>query len=138
MAIGCRRVRGVSMAPFHLAFALLLTGAVQGGCAEQGSAERLPADSPVFVETSQTGMTIENRAGLALTDVTIVIVPYGPLEFSTRFVRLEPQDKREIPVSQFRSRDGTTFNSRFHRPKSVRVRARDTAGKSYEIEVPWS
>ena len=109
-----------------------------GACSEQGSAEKLAADSPVFVEAAQTGITIENRAGLALTDVSVVVRPYGPLEFSMLISRLEASEKRDIPLNKLRSRDGTTFNPRFHKPKSVRITGRDTAGKSYEIEVPWS
>jgi hypothetical protein len=92
----------------------------------------------VLVETSQTSIKMENRAGLALTDVVIVIVPFGPLEFSSRISRLEPSGKRDIPLNTFRSRDGTSFNPRFHKPKSVRISGRDTAGKPYEIDVPWS
>jgi hypothetical protein len=123
----------------RVAFGLTVACALWlGGCAEQGSAERLPQDSPVLVETSQTSIKMENRAGLALTDVVIVIVPFGPLEFSSRISRLEPSGKRDIPLNTFRSRDGTSFNPRFHKPKSVRISGRDTAGKPYEIDVPWS
>lgn len=132
------RVRGVHAAPFQAALALIVAGVLLTACSGQGSAEKLAADSPLFLETSQTSIKMENRAGLALTDVTIVVLPFGPLEFSSRIFRLEPSEKRDIPLNQFRSRDGTPFNARFHKPKSVRVSGRDTAGKSYQIEIPWS
>jgi hypothetical protein len=133
------RIRGAAAAlRAAAALAVILGGVWLVGCSEQGSAERLPSDSPLFVETSQTSLKMENRAGLALTDVNIVILPYGPLEFSMLIPRMEATDKRDIPLNQFRSRDGTTFNARFHKPKSVRISGKDTAGKAYEIEIPWS
>jgi hypothetical protein len=120
------------------ALAVILGGVLLAGCSEQGSAEKLATDSPLFVETSPTSLKMENRAGLALTDVSVVILPYGPLEFSILIPRMEATVKRDIPLNQFRSRDGTTFNPRFHKPKSVRISGKDTAGKAYEIEIPWS
>jgi hypothetical protein len=133
------RVRGAGAALREAAaLAVILGGVWLVGCSEQGSAEKLASDSPLFVETSQTSLKMENRAGLALTDVNVVIQPYGPLEFSMLIPRMEATDKRDIPLNQFRSRDGTTFNARFHKPKSVRISGRDTAGKAYEIEIPWS
>jgi hypothetical protein len=133
------RIRGAGAAlRAAAALAVILGGVWLVGCSEQGSAENLPSNSPLFVETSPTSLKMENRAGLALTDVNVVILPYGPLEFSILIPRMEATDKRDIPLNQFRSRDGTTFNARFHKPKSVRIRGKDTAGKAYEIEIPWS
>jgi hypothetical protein len=123
----------------RVAFALVTACALWlGGCGQRGLAEKLPQDSPLLVETSQTSLRIENRAGLALTDLNVVIVPFGPLQFSARISRFEPSERRDIPLNTFRSRDGTSFNPRFHKPKSVRISGRDTAGKPYEIEMPWS
>ncbi len=119
------------------ACALLLAGVLSSGCSEQGSA-RSPDSAPLFIETAQTSIVVENRAGLPLTDVTITVQPYGPLQFSTMIGRIENTEKRTIPFNVFRSRDGATFNARFHKPKAVRVTGRDTVGKTYEIEIPWS
>lgn len=102
-----------------------------------GSAERAAADAPMLVETSQTFVTFHNRAGLTLADVSIVIVPYGPGEFTRLLPRVESSGKRQIPLNEFRGRDGTPFNLRVVRPKAIRVRAQDTTGKTYELEVPW-
>ena len=52
--------------------------------------------------------------------------------------RIENSAKRQILLSEFRSREGTPFNVRLARPKAVRLRARDTAGNSYDIESPGS
>jgi hypothetical protein len=117
--------------------AMFAVTVLAAGCSNQGSAERLPADAPVLLESSQTFVTFQNRAGLALTDVSIAIVPYARTEFTRLVSRVENLEKRQIPLNEFRSRDGTPFNLRAVRPKSLRVRARDATGKSYDVEVPW-
>lgn len=137
MAISSGRLRRSRAGLLCAAFTLLLAGASGSACSEQGSA-RSPDDSPLFVETAPTSLIVENRAGLPLTDITIVVLPYGPLQFSTVIGRLENTERRTIPFNVFRSRDGATFNARFHKPKAVRVTGRDTVGKTYEIEIPWS
>lgn len=138
MATGSCSFRRTLVAPFQALLTMLVVAALTSGCSEQSSAAKLSDDSPLFVATSQTALTIQNRAGLAMTDVAITIEQYGPLQFSARLARLENLERRDIPVNQFRSRDGTAFNARFHKAKSVSVRTRDTAGKAYEIEIPWN
>ena len=117
--------------------ALCVVALLPVGCAEQDSAERVSADGPIFVETSQAFVTFQNRSGLPFTDVEVSILPYGPGEYTRRFSRIENTMKREVPLTQFQGRDGTPFNLRVTRPKAVRVRAEDAAGKTYEVQVPW-
>jgi hypothetical protein len=107
------------------------------GCAGQGSAGGAGADSPVLLEISQGAVTFQNKSGQPLTDVTLVIVPYGPGEFTRLLSRVENTGRRQVPLTEFRGRDGTPFNSRVVRAKAVRVRAQDMSGKNYELEVPW-
>lgn len=119
--------------------ALLIATGLVSGCAEEGSAERTPpADAPVLLEPSQAYVTLTNRAGLPLVDIRISIVPYGPTEFTRAVPRVENSAIRQIPLSEFRSRDGTVFNLRVSRPKAVRLTAKDLNGKAYEAEVPWN
>jgi hypothetical protein len=83
-------------------------------------------------------VTIRNIVGQPLTDVSIAIVPVGgQLEFATFFSRLESSEKREIVLSEFRGRDGTTFNLRVVKPRSIRIKAKDFTGKAYEGLVGW-
>jgi hypothetical protein len=90
------------------------------------------------MEVSQLFMTVQNHAGLALTDVTVAIVPYGAqTEFARSLGRLESQEKRDVRLAEFRGRDGTPFQRGVVRPKAVRIVASDLAGKKYEIEYPW-
>jgi hypothetical protein len=107
------------------------------GCSGQGSAEHASADGPLVIETSPGFVTFQNRAGLPLTAVSITIRPYGPGEFTRQLSRVENTMKRQLALAEFRSRDGAALNVRVTRPKSVRVRAEDAAGKTYELEVPW-
>jgi hypothetical protein len=111
---------------------------VATACTTGGSLELPPADAPIAVEVSPTMVTFQNKTGLPLTTVTVSIVPYGPGgEFTRRFSRIENTIKREVALSEFRGRDGTPLNLRVTRPKTVRVRAEDQTGKTYEVEVPW-
>jgi hypothetical protein len=50
---------------------------------------------------------------------------------------MENGEKRELSLGDFAGRDGTTFNRRVVRPKSVRVKAKDMVGKAYDVEAPW-
>lgn len=130
--------RGSFSLPPHL-FVLLLCvlAGLPAGCSKKSSAAAVNEDAPVRVQTSTTLLTFENRAGLPLTDLSIAIVPYARTEFVRNILRVESSEKRQIPLNEFRSRDGTVFNLRAVRPKSVRVRARDATGKKYEVEMPW-
>ena len=131
MARGC--------ACFRETFAALCIAALLAtGCASGGMPEPIPAEAPIAVEVSPTMVTFQNKTGLPLMSVTLAILPYGPGgEFTRRLSRVENTIKREVPLSEFRGRDGTPLNLRVTRPKAVRVRAEDAAGKAYEVEVPW-
>ena len=120
-------------------FAVLLAMSawLAAGCSERGSAEKLAEDAPLLVSTTSTAVAVLNRAGLPLTDVKMVIVPYGPVVFEKSIARLEATERREVALGEFRSGDGAALNLRFVKPKSVRVSARDVVGKSYEVELPW-
>jgi hypothetical protein len=134
MATRPRPLHGRHRLPVVALFALAVLAA---GCSEEGSAARLADDAPVLIEPSGTFVTLQNRSGVPLADVTITIVPHGPTQFMRLLSRVENSGKRQVPLSEFRSRDGTPLNLRVVRPKSVRVRAQDVAGKTYELEVPW-
>jgi hypothetical protein len=92
----------------------------------------------VGVEVSQLFVTIENRAGQPLFDIRVAIVPVGRATTYTAFEgRLDHLQKRNIGLSSFRGRDGTPFNLRVVKPKSVRVTAKGMNGDVVEVEAPW-
>jgi hypothetical protein len=89
------------------------------------------------LEASPDYVTFQNKAGLTLSEVRIVIVPYGPGEFSRDLSRVENTGRRQVPLKEFRGKDGTPLNLRVARPKLVRVTAQDSTGKTYAHEIPW-
>ena len=95
------------------------------------------SSAAIAVETSSLFVTVENRAGQPLEDVKITLKPPSGVLFTTSIWRLETGAKRDLPLSDFRSSDGTGFSLRLQRPKQVLVTAADLVGKKYEITVPW-
>ncbi len=96
------------------------------------------ADAPIGVQTSQMFVTVENKAGLPLVDVDVAILPVGgPIVFTKFVARVENGEKRTLSLGDFTGQDGTTFSLRIVRPKTVRVKAKDLVGKTYEVAVPW-
>jgi hypothetical protein len=92
----------------------------------------------IAVQTSQMFVTVENRAGLPLTNVKIEVVPVGgQTVFTTSTYRLEGGEKRDFMIGQFHGRDGTPLNLRVVRPHLVRVHATDVSGKAHSTEVRW-
>jgi hypothetical protein len=97
-----------------------------------------PENAPLRIENTQMFITVENRSGLALREVTVQIVPVGrSTDFSIIVPRLENGDKRDFPLGNFRGRDGTPFNLRVVRPKSVKVSGTNINNQVIEAEVPW-
>lgn len=118
--------------------ALALASASLSGCAGEGSAQQASEDSPVLIEVNSTFITLQNRAGLPLTEVTVAVIPYSRTEFTRFLPRLESGEKRDVMMSELSSRDGTTFSPRVVKARSVRVTGVDVVGKQYEVEVPWN
>jgi hypothetical protein len=106
-------------------------------CSNDPESAQAEANAPIGVETSSLFLTVENKAGGPLVDLTVAIIPVGGNAFTALVSRLEASARREMSLSEFSSRDGTTFSLRLARPKSVRVQAKDLAGKPYAVEVPW-
>jgi len=112
-------------------------GLALSACSRDREAVQAADDAPIRVETTQLFVTIENKAGGALLDINVAIQPAGFPPFTRLISRMEGSEKRDLSLSDFTSRDGTTFNLHLARPKTVRVTARDLTNKNYEVEVPW-
>lgn len=126
-----RRARRLLTATLALVAPLVLVG-----CSEQGSAEQL--DSPVAVTLRNASVLIENRAEQPLDNITLTVMPYGKNgAFSKALNRMERAERREVALADLSTADGTRFNPMLVRPRDVRVTATDTAGKQYEVELPW-
>jgi hypothetical protein len=105
------------------------------------SAEPPPAqaqDAPIAIRTSQLSIVVENKVGMPLTDVDVSIVPVGGATEFKKFVgRMENAEKRDLSLGGFYGRDGTTFNLRVVRPRTVRVTGKDLNAKPYSVEARW-
>ena len=95
-------------------------------------------DALIGVQTSQLSVVVENKVGMPLLDVDVVIVPVGGVTQFSKFVgRMENAEKRDIALSSFYCRDGTPFSLRVVRPKTVRVTGKDLNDKAHQVDVPW-
>jgi len=114
-----------------------VTGLALVACSGSGSAAQDP-NAPISIQTSQFSVVIENKAGMPLVDVDVAILPVGGATSFQKYAgRVENAAKREIALADFYGRDGTPFNLRVVRPKTVRVTAKDSTNKAYKVEVPW-
>ncbi len=129
-----------------LAFAgiLLLGAALVAACSntvksEAGSVSTSGSGpATIGLETSSLFVTVINNAGAPIEDVQVAIEPVGSvLKFTSSVSRLENGEKRDISLSQFRGRDGTTFSPRIYKPRQVSVTAKDIVGKTHERTVAW-
>jgi len=106
------------------------------GCAAAPPAQA--ADAPIVIQNSQMSIVIENKVGMPLTDVDVVIVPVGGATEFKKFVgRMENAEKRDLALGGFYGRDGTTFSLRVVRPRAVRVTGKDLNAKPYNVEARW-
>jgi hypothetical protein len=109
----------------------------QAACAsDKETLQAQAADASIGIETSQLFVTVENRSGGPLVDLTLtVLTPSAP--YTYMISRIEAGQKRDVAVSSFSSRDGTGLNLRLIRPRSVKATAKDLINKPYEAQVAW-
>lgn len=121
--------------PLLAACAIAVSLALTGCASISGDDE---ATAPFGVEVSAMYITVENRAGTALVDGKVEIVPAGRVVvFSTSWPRMESGDKRDFMLNVFRGSDGTPFRRGVIRARQVKVTAKDLYGKVYERQVPF-
>ena len=126
------RVRRWVASAVILGFAL--GGAACGSSAPSGSAK----GGPIEVEISPFFVTVSNRSGTAITDVKLEVFPPGrQMVFSATHFRLESNADKDFSMNDLRGSDGTPFNLRVHRPRTVRVTAMGIDGTAHEVELDW-
>lgn len=114
-----------------------LAAVLLAGCARDREQVQAAENAAIGIETSQLFVTLENKAGVPLTDLDGPIVAVGSQRFTKRLDRLEDGQRQDVSLGDFSGRDGTTFNLRFNTPKSVEVKAIDLTSKKYDVVVPW-
>lgn len=118
-------------------YLLIVLSVLLAGCSDQGVASQ-DANAPIKIEISQLYVTVRNESGMALNDVTIGIVPVGRTTVFGKFLgRLESAQSRNVMLGEFVGRDGTPFNLRVVKPRSVEVKGKDMNGKDYSVETAW-
>jgi hypothetical protein len=106
-------------------------GAACGGATESG-------DTSLVVEVSSSAVTVENRTGTSLTKGEVSLIPQGiPRPYVVFLPYMSSGAKRTFALSAFKASDGTPFRQDVAKGRSVKVTATDTAGKTYEREVPF-
>jgi hypothetical protein len=94
--------------------------------------------SAIAIETSPQFVSIENRGGDPLVDVQVTIDPVGSAPtFSTAVARIEPGEKRRVPLVTFRNPQGAAMNMMFVRPDSVVVSAVGPGGQRHQQKTRW-
>jgi hypothetical protein len=123
----------------RLVVGTLLASVIPFGLAACAAAPPAQAqDAPIGIQNSQMSIVIENKVGMPLTDVDVVIVPVGGATEFKKFVgRMENAEKRDLALGGFYGRDGTTFSLRVVRPRAVRVTGKDLNAKPYNVEARW-
>jgi hypothetical protein len=117
------------------AAALIGVAVSQAACASDKETVQA-ADAPIGIETGQLYVTVENRAGGPLVNLTLTVqTPAAP--YTYMISRIEAGQKRDVAVSSFSSRDGTGLNLRLIRPRHVTATAKDLTNKPYEAQVTW-
>jgi hypothetical protein len=123
-----------------LVLSLISAGFFITGCSDAPSASQA-ADASIKITTSPMYITVKNDSGMALNDIRVAIIPMGGMGRATMYTklvgRMENSETRDIMLGEFGSQDGTPFNLRVARPKSVEVNATDVNGKAYAVEVGW-
>jgi hypothetical protein len=113
----------------------LLAGTiVVSGCGTNQAA--LPADSPIGIQSTQLAVTVENKSGMPLVGVSVVVETPG-LDYTKTLARLENAERHDIRLDEFTSKDGTRLNLRAVQPRAVRVTATDLTNKGYDIATSW-
>jgi len=126
-----RRSSRVGAAVVTVLLVVAMASCSQSGVGSGGSGD-------LTVETSSMWVTVGNKAGMPVTNITVEIIPVGGATvYTANLYRLEGGNKHDFPVNTFRGRDGTPFNLRVARPKAVRVTCTGVDGKPRETQVPW-
>ena len=122
--------------PFGVGLAVAVLSFVQVGCG--GGGISASGTDQVGITVSSLMITLENKSGVALTDIRATIEPSGLQKtvYAVRVGRMESTEKRDISLSDFRVEDGTPYSTRI-RAKAVRVTANGIDGQQYEAVVPW-
>lgn len=111
---------------------------VGASCGPAGASSGKVTGGPIELEITPFFVTVGNRSGTAVRNVKLEIFPAGrQMVFSATHFRLESNADKDFSFNDLRGSDGTPFNLRIHKPRTVRVTAEGIDGTSHELEMPW-
>jgi len=108
------------------------SGRTAGGVGTSGA-----ESSGIGIETSSLFVTIENRAGSPLTDVNVSLEGGGSTAYTAHLPKMATGEKKDIPTTDLKGRDGSVLNLLAVHPRQIRVTGVDLFGKKYDVTVPW-
>ena len=96
-------------------------------------------DTSLVIVVLQNEVTVENQTGTPLVRGQVSVIPQGtvPRPYVVILPHMSSGEKRTFALSSFRNSDGTRFLREAAKGRSVKVTAKDVAGKTYEREVPF-
>ena len=100
------------MTAWRVVSLVVVSGVVCLACAADRGSSGAASNASIGIQTTQLFVTLENKAGTALMDLSAVIQAPGSPPFTHVITRMESGEKRDVSLSDFSSRDGTTFNLR--------------------------
>ena len=113
----------------------VVSSAAVGAC---GGDAKGSGDDSLVVEVLQDAITLENRTGTSLSKGEMTVIPQGiPRPYVMILPHMTNGAKRTFQLSLFRMSDGSPFRRDVANGRSVKITARDVAGKTYEREVPF-
>ena len=116
-------------------FSIVVSSAAIAACAGNSAGT---GDTSLVVEVLQDGITLENLTGTSLSKGEVTVVPQGiPRPYVMILPHMTNGAKRTFPFSSFRMSDGSPFRRDVSNGRTVKITARDVAGKTYEREVPF-
>jgi hypothetical protein len=95
-------------------------------------------DAAVAVASSARGVILTNTGRYQLSDVQVAIHPSGNAPtFERTLPSLGVGERKEVPLTDFKSSDNVTLNPMFIRPEEITLTAKDETGQDVNVTVPW-
>ena len=91
----------------------------------------------VVVARTDTGISVQNRAGRPLLNIRAAIETRESGVFLYTLPTLDAGLTREIRFTDFRTEEGALFEPGSTVPTQVKTTARDTLGNKYDVTTPW-
>ena len=122
----------------RLPLALALMGHIACSNAAVDKAVGTPdSAATVVVARTDTGISVQNRAGRPLLNIRAAIETRDGAVFLFTLPTLDAGVTREVRFADFHTEEGALFEPGSIVPTLVKTTARDTLGNKYDVTTPW-